>query len=202
MSEASGPIVIGFDGSDCGEDALALGLRLARATGARPLLVCVYPDEAPIGSGRVDAEWVSYGRDHAHEVLEGARRLAPDADYRAVGSSSAAHGLDDVADAEGASVIVVGSTRHGARRRSLPGSTGERLLHGAACPVAVAPRASRERPEGPLETIGCAFIDTSDGREALRWAAALAARVGAQLRVISVAARHAEVFAPVVRREA
>jgi nucleotide-binding universal stress UspA family protein len=202
MSEVPGPVVIGIDGSDCGEDALALGLRLARATGARPLLACVYPDEAPIGSGRVDAEWVAYGRDNAEEVLDGAERLAPDAERRAVGSSSAAHGLDDVAEAEGASLIVVGSTRHGARRRILPGSTGERLLHGAACPVAVAPRASRDRADDPIETIGCAFIDTADGREALRWAAALAARVSSRLHVVSVAARHAETFAPVVRREA
>jgi nucleotide-binding universal stress UspA family protein len=202
VSEGPGPVLIGFDGSDSGEDALALGLRLARATGARPILVCVYPEEAPIGSARVDAEWVAYGRQHADEVLDAARKLAGDAEYRAVGSSSPAHGLDDVAEAEGASVIVVGSTRHGARRRILPGSTGERLLHGAACPVAVAPRASHERADRPIETIGCAFIDTSDGREALRWAAALAARVGARLRVVSVAARHAETFAPVVRREA
>jgi nucleotide-binding universal stress UspA family protein len=203
MSEAPGPVVIGYDGSDSGEDAIALGVRLARAIGARSLVACVYEGEAPIGTQRVDAEWVAYGRDHAHGVLDGARRLAgEDADYRAVGSGSAAHGLDDVADAEGASLIVVGSTRHGARRRSLPGSTGERLLHGAAHPVAVAPRGARDQPDAPVKTVGCAFIDTQDGREALDWAARLATRVGGRLKVISVAGRHAEGFAPVVRREA
>ena len=71
-----------------------------------------------------------------------------EAEYRVVGSGSAAHGLDDVAEAEGASMIVVGSSRRGARRRISPGSTGERLLHGAICPVAVAPRGLRERPGG------------------------------------------------------
>jgi nucleotide-binding universal stress UspA family protein len=116
VSEAPGPIVIGFDGSDSGEDSLALGLRLVRATGAR-------------------------------------RLAGEDADYRAVGSGSPAHGLDHLAESEGASLIVVGSTRHGPRRRMLPGSTGERLLHGAACPVAVARRALRERSDGPLKTI-------------------------------------------------
>jgi nucleotide-binding universal stress UspA family protein len=203
VSEAPGPVVIGFDGSDSGEDALALGLRLARAIGARPLLACVYEDEAPIGTQRVDAEWVAYGRDHARQVLEGARKLGgEEAEYSAVGSSSPAHGLHDVADAEGASLIVVGSTRHGARRRILPGSTGERLLHGAAHPVAVAPRGARDQPDASVQTVGCAFIDTRDGREALDWAARLAARVGGRLNVISVAGRHAEGFAPVVRREA
>lgn len=203
MSEAPGPVVIGFDGSDSGEDALALGLRLARAIGAQPLVACVYEDEAPIGTQRVDAEWVAYGREHARQVLEGARRLAGEAAaFSAVGSSSPAHGLDDVADAEAASLIVVGSSRHGARRRSLPGSTGERLLHGAAHPVAVAPRGARDHPDASVRTVGCAFIDTRDGREALDWATRLTARVGGRLNVISVAARHAEGFAPVVRREA
>jgi nucleotide-binding universal stress UspA family protein len=203
VSDAPGPVVIGFDGSDSGEDAIALGLRLARAIGARPLVVGVYEDEAPISPARVDAEWVAYGRRHAEDVLEGSRRLAGgDADYRAVGSSSPAHGLHDVADAEGASLIVVGSARHGARRRILPGSTGERLLHGAGHPVAVAPRGVRERPESPVETVGCAFIDTADGREALSWATRLATRIGGRLRVITVAGRHGEVFAPVVRKEA
>jgi nucleotide-binding universal stress UspA family protein len=203
VSDAPGPVVIGFDGSDSGEDAVALGMRLARAIGARPLITCVYEEEAPISPARVDAEWVAYGREHARAVLESARALAgDDAEYRVVGSSSPAHGLHDLADAEAASGIVVGSTRHCARRRSLPGSTGERLLHGAAHPVAVAPRGTRESNGAPVETIGCAFIDTPDGREALHWAAALATHVRGRLRVVSVAARHAEVFAPVVRREA
>jgi nucleotide-binding universal stress UspA family protein len=203
VTDAPGPVVIGVDGSDSGEDAIALGLRLAHAIGARPLITCVYEDEAPIGTQRVDAEWVAAGREHARQVLEGARKLAGDeAELRAVGSSSPAHGLDDVADAEGASLVVAGSARHGALRRIRPGSTGERLLHGAAHPVAVAPRGSRDSADTPVETIGCAFIDTPDGREALQWAARLAARVGGRLRVISVAGRHAEGFAPVVRREA
>jgi nucleotide-binding universal stress UspA family protein len=203
VSEAPGPVVIGFDGSDSGEDAVALGTRLARAIGAQPLIAAVYEDEAPISPARVDAEWVAAGREYANEVLDGARKLAGDgAGYRAVGSSSPAHGLHDLADSEGASLIVVGSARHGPRRRMLPGSTGERLLHGAAHPVAVAPRAARERPDTPVKTVGCAFIDTPDGHEALGWAARLATRVGARLTAVSVAGRHAEVFAPVVREEA
>src|SRR4051812_3822920 len=133
---------------------------------ARPLVMCVYEDEAPISAARVDAEWVAYGREHAEGVLDGARRLAgDDAEYRSVGSSSPAHGLHDGADAEDACLIVVGSTRHGARRRSLPGSTGERLLHGAAHPVAVAPRAARESSDRPGGAIGCAVIGTPDRRE-------------------------------------
>jgi hypothetical protein len=65
-------IVIGFDGTDSGEDALALGLLLARSTGAVPLVAVIHAEEYPIGVGRVDAEWVAY----LHEQAEGERVLA------------------------------------------------------------------------------------------------------------------------------
>ena len=38
-----GRIVIGFDGSDSGEDALALGTLLCRATGAAPVVAAANP---------------------------------------------------------------------------------------------------------------------------------------------------------------
>ncbi len=146
----NGPIVIGYDGTGSGDDALTLGAILSRATSLRPLVVSVYPEENPIGIGRVDAEWVAYMRDHAEELSACARRFlearAVQAEYRPVGSGSAAHGLADVAEAEDAAMIVLGSGTRGARRRIALGSTGERLLHGATCPVAVAPQGTREEP--------------------------------------------------------
>ena len=158
-------VVVGHDGSDSGDDAAALGAQLARATNDDLQIVTVYPEENPIGAGRVDAEWVAYMRDQAKEISEGAKRFLDErdvqAEYRVVGSGSAAHGLDDVAEAVGATMIVVGSERHGARRRISPGSTGDRLLHGAICAIAVAPRGYRERPpDTPVKRIGVAFLDT------------------------------------------
>jgi nucleotide-binding universal stress UspA family protein len=200
-------VVIGHDGSDSGDDAAVLGGRLARATGEDLLVVTVYPEENPIGIGRVDAEWVAAMREHAREVSEGAKRFVEaggtTAQFRVVGSGSAAHGLDDVAEAEHASMIVVGSERHGARRRISPGSTGERLLHGAICPVAVAPRGFREQPvDTPIRRIGVAFVDTPEGREAVKVAGELAADTGASVTFYSVVARRAEVFSPVIGRDA
>lgn len=200
-------IVVGHDGTDSGDDAAALGARLARATGERLLVVSVYPEEAPIGVGRVDAEWVAYMREQAQEVTAGARAFLEGrgvlADHRVVGSGSAAHGLDDVAEAEAASLIVVGSSPKGARRRISPGSTGERLLHGAICPVAVAPRGLREGDPGtPVERIGVAFVDTPEGHEAVRVAGSLAERTGASVTLFTVVAPRAEVFSPVIGRDA
>jgi nucleotide-binding universal stress UspA family protein len=181
-------IVVGFDGTDSGADAVTLGVRLARATGDRLLLAAIYPEESQDPLGRVDAEWVAELRRNAEETLAQAREQIPDdvaADYRAVGSSSPAHGLDDVADAVEARIVVVGSHHHGARRRILPGSTGERFLHGAGHPVAVAPLGLHRTGEGGIRRIGCAFVDTPEGHEALRVAASLAQRAAAELKLYS-----------------
>jgi nucleotide-binding universal stress UspA family protein len=203
----SGRIVIGTDGTDSGRDALTLGASLARATDGVPVAVAVYPEENPIGIGRVDAEWVAFMRGHAEEIIAAARRFLDErgveAEYRVVGSGSAAHGLDDVAEAERATMIVVGSGRRGARRRISPGSTGERLLHGAICPVAVAPSGIHERaPDIAFERIGVAYVDTPESREALSVATDLAQRTGARLHLYTVVAPRAEIFAPVTGRDA
>jgi nucleotide-binding universal stress UspA family protein len=199
-------IVVGHDGSDSGDDAAVLGARLARATSDDLLVVTVFPEENPIGVGRVDAEWVAAMRDHARDVSDCAKRFLDErgvpAEYRVLGSGSAAHGLDDVAEESKAAMIVVGSERHGARRRISPGSTGERLLHGAICPVAVAPRGFREHTvDGPVQRIGVAFVDTPEGMEAIKVAGEIAADTNATLTLYTVVARRAEVFMPVVGRD-
>jgi nucleotide-binding universal stress UspA family protein len=200
-------IVVGHDGSDSGDDAAVLGARLARATGESLLVVTVYAEEHAIGVGRVDAEWVAYMRGQAEEISAAARRFLEErgvaAEFRVVGSGSAAHGLDDIAEAVEASLIVVGSERHGARRRISPGSTGDRLLHGSICPVAVAPRGFRDRPvDAPIKRIGVAYVGTPEGNEAIRFAGELAARIGASVTLYTVVARRAEVFSPVIGRDA
>jgi nucleotide-binding universal stress UspA family protein len=200
-----GKIVIGFDGTDSGEDALALGMLLARATRAVPLVTVVHPQEYPIGVGRVDAEWVAYMHEQAQELLRCARRVLGDgveADYRTVSAASESRGLHELAEQEQAELVVVGSSHRGPLGRTYPGSTGDRLLQGSACPVAVAPRGLREQPPADLATIAVAFIDTPDGHEALTFAAALAERSGARLRVMTVVPPRAEVFAPVIGQDA
>jgi nucleotide-binding universal stress UspA family protein len=199
----SGAVVIGFDGSDCGEDALALGVLLADATGGRPIVVATYPEDYPIGVGRVDAEWLAFMREQAEAMLAGARAILGErADYRPVSAKSASRSLHEVAEAEDAAVVVVGSGHRGAFGRIFPGSTGERLLQGSAAPVAIAPRGFRARGVQQLATVAVAYLDTAEGRAALAFAAALARRAGARLRVITVVPMRAELFAPVIGRDA
>ncbi len=187
-----GGVVIGFDGTDRAEDALAFGVRLAAATGEVPVVVTVHP-ESPAGLGHVDVEWVAAMREQAEHMLDRARALqGGDADYRVVGSSSASHGLADVAEELDASTIVLGSGRRGAQRRTATGTTAERLLHGTLTAVTVVPRGYRSTEHPPVEVVGCAFVDTPDGHEALWAAADLTRRTGGRLRVVTAVAPVAE----------
>jgi nucleotide-binding universal stress UspA family protein len=198
-------IVIGFDGTDSGEDALALGLLLARATRAVPLVAVVHPQEYPIGVGRVDAEWVAFLHEQAVELLGQARRLVGEhtqAEFREVSAPSESRGLHELAETEQADLVVVGSSHRGPIGRTYPGSTGDRLLQGSACPVAVAPRGLRESPPERLATIAVAFLHTPEAGHALDVAVALAERAGARLRLVSVMPRPAEVYLPVIGRDA
>jgi nucleotide-binding universal stress UspA family protein len=190
-----GPVVIGYDGGSGAADGLALGLRWAAQLGSDAVVVVVYPGPAPISPGRVDAEWVADRRAEAERLLEEARRLTATAraEFRAVGSGSASHGLHDVAEELAASVIVLGSLQH-QQPRLLAASTGDRVIAGAPCPVAIPPGGWRDRPAEELGRIGVAFVPTPDGREALRVAAIFARRFGAHLHAVTVVAREAEVM--------
>lgn len=67
----------------------------------------------------------------------------------------------------------------------------------------MAPRGFRERPiDQSVRRVGVSYLDTSEAREALIFASVLAQRTGASLRLYSVVARRAEVFAPIVGRDA
>jgi nucleotide-binding universal stress UspA family protein len=182
----TGPIVVGAPGAG----ALALGRWIAEALGVPLIVAVVHPAPAALGSGRVDAEWVADRHRAAERVLDEARKALEDAtaEYRTIASSSAAHGLHDLAEEVGAEVIVVGSGRDAPRERLYPGSTAERLLSGSVRPIAVAPAEPGTTP-GSLGLIGVAYVDTPDGRAALAEAARLAARTGARLRLYTVVAQ-------------
>ena len=101
---------------------------------------------------------------------------------RAPGTSPS-RALHGTAEELQAGLLVIGSTRRGSIGRCLPGSTADRLLHGAPCPVAVVPHGWQ--PKGRIDVIGVGYADTPEGNVALTEALALARRAGAKLRVLS-----------------
>ena len=102
-----------------------------------------------------------------------------------VGASSPARGLQGLAEELEPAILVLGSTHRGRVGRVLVGGTAEHLLHGAPCPVAVAPRGLGAGTVA-VRRVGVGFLDTEDGHEALRGALALARRAGARLWLLAV----------------
>jgi nucleotide-binding universal stress UspA family protein len=103
-----------------------------------------------------------------------------------VKSTSHARGLHDLAEREGADLIVVGSCHHGRVGRALAGTVGVSLLHGSPCAVAVAPRGFAEA-EPRLKKIGVGYDGLPEADVALDAATELARAAGARLCVITVA---------------
>jgi nucleotide-binding universal stress UspA family protein len=180
----SKPIIVGYDPVTSDRAPVNFAVAAARFTGA-PLLVasaCAVPGDRP-DAGRQDEELPPDASDALAEVR---RELEPEGipvDCREIGNTSAARALHEASEAEDAGLLVIGSTRRGPVGRVLPGSTAQRLMHGAPCPIAIVPP-GWEAGAG-LNTIGVAYVDSEEGREALRGGHALASRAGATLRVLT-----------------
>jgi nucleotide-binding universal stress UspA family protein len=172
-------IVVGLDPRTSDAAPVRFGVAMARVTGA-PLVVAAVEAHTPVRAGDEDL------LGDAGEVLGDMRhRLEAEGvavDCRRLAGTSAARALQEVAESEDAGLLVVGSARGGAPGRLRAGSTARRLLHGAPCPLAVVP----QRWSGGLGTIGVAYVDSEEGREALRAAHVLARLAGARLRVVTV----------------
>jgi nucleotide-binding universal stress UspA family protein len=194
-------VVIGYDGSEASDDAVAFGLTWSRSTGDVPIIATVYPGEHAFGVGRVDADWAGYVREQAQIVQNHARAMVGDAAlYHSVPSTSAAHGLSDLAEDAEAVLVIVGTTRVTGLTRALLGSSTERLLHGAAAPVAVVPPGWRQSAPDWISRIGVAYIDTWDAREALRMAVQVALRIPARLTLYTVLGQSSERYSYLVGR--
>ena len=181
-------IIVGVDESERSKDAVALAARLARGSDVELMLVCAYPyDTTP--SRAANPDYKHFLRQDALAALErAAGTLAEDHTVRclAVADVSAPRAIQELADRERASLIVIGSSHRSALDRVLAGTTAERLLHGAPCPVAVAPAGYAEAEHGPIATIAVGYDASPESEAALTGAVALARSLGARLRVIQV----------------
>ncbi len=181
-------VLIGVDGSERSEDAVAFGRALARAAGAPVVLATVHQTEPR--QPRLDGYLAPAGlREEAETMLARYALMLLDVGYverRLLADHSPARALQEAAEQAGAGIIVVGSSHIGRLGRVLPGSTAERLLHGAPCPVAVVPVGfgAHGLPEHPA--IGCGYQATDDGAAALGAAEELALALGGSLQVVHV----------------
>lgn len=179
-------IIIGYDPEHDGDDALSLGSVMSALLGAKPTVAVVTHwhqhllDREPLEQA-IEAE-IAQPRARASEVLAG---LDPDVlgfPWRSPGAV-----LHDLAVAEKAGLIVIGSEHRGPMGQLMVGSVGESLLQGAPCAVAVAPRGFAEREETHVLRICVAFDGSAEAWSALETAIGLAERVHGALTVITVA---------------
>ncbi|HEX6117047.1 MAG TPA: universal stress protein [Solirubrobacterales bacterium] len=178
-------IVVGFDGSDEARDALALGERLARLEGTGLTVAAVGLFEPQVSTAVERRAATANLRELFAEVRE---ELGPARPFesRIVEGLPAARGLISVASEEEADLIVVGSTHRGRIGRVFPGSVGTQLLHGASCPVAVAPRGFRDAERSVRGVIGVAYDASPESELALAEACRLARVLEVSVRLITV----------------
>lgn len=184
-------IVVGIERSDRTDDALALARTLATPASARLVLAgaCEFPSIALAGAnpaGLFAEESVAEGRALVARRAAELRAAGLDVEEVVSAFGSPASVLQSAAEEHEADLIVIGSTHTTPRGRVLPGSTGERLLAGALCAVAVAPRGHASRTVATPRRIGVAFDGSAEAQAALGAAAGLAARYDAALQVLTV----------------
>ncbi|GAA4465373.1 universal stress protein [Phytohabitans houttuyneae] len=138
-----GPVVVGFDGSDCAQLAVEFAFAQAALRGSELRLVHAWARPAPywqLPEGDV-REGLRAEQTELEQVLLGWRGSYPQVSSSVhVVTAPPSPALVDASD--GAQLVVVGSRGQGGFRGLLLGSVSQQLLHYAHCPVAVV----RERP--------------------------------------------------------
>jgi nucleotide-binding universal stress UspA family protein len=159
--ELDGSIVCGVDGSPDSQRALAVAAQFARWLGARLVVanvVTYVPDpvvpafayapmapltefRAPMTERRTDAD-VEASQARLQRMVAQAGVVVP-AELRTM-FGIPAESLADLADDEGAQLIVVGSRGRGAFKAAFLGSVSNSLVGISRCPVLVVPRGVAE----------------------------------------------------------
>jgi nucleotide-binding universal stress UspA family protein len=189
-------LLVGYDGSDGGRDALELARVVCAHAGASVVVATVlFGDTVPIKEAEL-----GYGRAEESESLFAEAREALsglDIETRAFRGGSPAAVLTELAEKEDFDAIVVGSPHRGPIGRVLIGSVARNLLNGAPCEVFVAPHGYAEDPHVGFGTIAVGYDGAPEAKQALRRAEALALLGNSKLRLITAVSTPAYMPGPV-----
>ena len=138
------PILAGYCPRTADRGPVDFAIAVSRATGAPVLVVAIHSGGA-IADVPIGGELADQPEEAARAVLEPLRaELGSTVEVRARVALTPAAGLTAAAKEVDARLIVLGSSTRSAIGRVLPGSTAERVVHGAPCPVAVVPPRPRD----------------------------------------------------------
>jgi nucleotide-binding universal stress UspA family protein len=183
-------IVVGYTPDESGASALQLASMLARSAGESLVVCAVVTVPWPPSPERIDAEYRELLlRAARHSLVEAEGRMPADidAEFLVSPSRSVPTGLLDVAAERDAVMIVLGSSSGGMFGHVSLGSVTDRILHSSHVPVALAPRGFRCRSDARVARITTAIGGGGRIDEVVTATAALAARIGSDLRVASFA---------------
>jgi nucleotide-binding universal stress UspA family protein len=148
--EPTGPVLFAYDGSDLAGFAIReAGRQLA--TGRDALVVCVWQPVdvgfVPVSERHFDADRAAEVRKAADETAEHGASLAGQAGFRAQATAVQAaptwKGIVEVAEEHRASLIVLGSHRHGGLVGHFHGNVAAAVIaHGSFSVLVVHPRPS------------------------------------------------------------
>jgi nucleotide-binding universal stress UspA family protein len=170
----SSDLIVSYDGTPNDDDALALGRLLAKTGAGLSLAYIRHTRE-------FDPRREELAEHDAERRLEqGVAWLGdPDIPQHVVFSGSTGEGLEQLAEAEQASVIVFGSDYRTAPGRAEPGTSAQRLLEGGSVAIAVAAAGLRSRSDAEIRSIAVSTVDGDTAAQAT--ADALAAKLGASI---------------------
>jgi nucleotide-binding universal stress UspA family protein len=139
-------IVVGTDGSDTATQAVRSAVDLARAVGAKLDIVSAYE---PVSEQRLkqerrdtpeDMQWAISPREDVDATLEAAASLARDAGLEVdiyARQGDPADAVLDVAEEQGADLVIVGNKGMTGAKRFLLGSVPNKVSHHAPCSVLI-----------------------------------------------------------------
>ena len=170
----SADLIISYDGTPNDDAALALGKLLA-GTGASIALAYIRH------SREFDPRREELAQHDAERRLEqGVAWLGdPGIPRHVVFSGSTGEGLEQLAEAEDASVIVFGSDYRTPPGRAEPGTSAQRLLEGGTVAIAVAAAGLRTQTDGGIGSIG--VVSANGDTSARESAEVLSAKLGATI---------------------
>jgi nucleotide-binding universal stress UspA family protein len=139
-------IVVGTDGSDTATQAVRQAVDLAKSVGAKLELVSAYE---PVPSQRLqeerrqapeDMQWAISPREDVDATLEAAASVAREAGVEVAvfaRQGDPADAIIDVAEEQGADLVIVGNKGMTGAKRFLLGSVPNKVSHHAPCSVLI-----------------------------------------------------------------
>jgi nucleotide-binding universal stress UspA family protein len=166
-------IIASYDGTPNDDDALTLGRALA--TGGATLALAYVRH-----SHEFDPRREELARFDAERRLRAGLELLgdPSIETHVIFGASTPDGLEDLAERQGASILVFGSDYRTAPGRAEPGNTAQRLLDGGSLAIAIAATGLRLHSEHPIQTITTSAPEDQVVKQTIE---TLAARLSAEV---------------------